>query len=88
MFIVTSEITPPVPEIKTRIFSRETKLWILSTFVFTMLAASVLSYAGILPMDPLNAAIDGFLVATVYVGYRILQAYRVLRLRQKRSIDA
>jgi hypothetical protein len=62
-------------------------MWILSTFVFTMLAASVLAYFRFLPMDPFNAAIDGFLVATVYVGFRIFLAYRTLKLREKTSIE-
>jgi hypothetical protein len=74
---------PSPPEIRSKIFSRETNAWIVATFVLTMLAASVLSYTGVLITDPVTAAIDGFLVASVYVGYRILQAYRVLRLRSK-----
>jgi len=34
-------------------------------------------------MDPISAAIDGFLVAIVYVGFRIALAYRAVRLRSK-----
>ncbi len=63
-------------------------MWIIATFIFTILTASVLSYTGFLITDPLTAAIDGFLVAIVYVGWRVVQAYRVLRLREKMNSEA
>lgn len=79
-----SEVTvPSTHTIRAQVFSRGNIAWIIATFTLTMLAASVLSYTGFLVTDPLTAAIDGFLVATVYVGWRVIQAYRVLRLRAK-----
>jgi len=81
---VTSSSTPPI---RTQVFSREHIVWIIATFTLTMLAASVLSYTGFLVTDPLTAAVDGFLVAIVYVGWRVLQAYRVLRLRAKMNSE-
>jgi len=84
-----SEVTSAsAPAIRTQVFSRENTLWIIATFTLTMLAASVLSFTGFLVTDPLTAAVDGFLVATVYVGWRVLQAYRVLRLRAKMNSEA
>lgn len=80
---IASEVTP----IKMQIFSRQNKLWIIATFVLTMATAALLSYTGFLSTDPISAAIDGFLVAIVYVGYRVFQAYRVLRLREKMNIE-
>ena len=81
---IAPEVTPPM---KTEIFSRQNNAWIVATFVLTMAAASLLAYTGFLPTDPITAATDGFLVALVYVGYRVLQAYRVLRLRAKMNIE-
>ena len=80
--------SPSTPTIRNQVFSREHKAWIVATFVLTMLSASLLSYVGVLATDPLSAAVDGFLVATVYVGWRVIQAYRVLRLRAKMNSEA
>ena len=80
---IASEVIP----IKTQIFNRQSSMWIVSTFVLTMAAAAVLSYTGFLPTDPISAATDGFLVAIVYVGFRVLNAYRVLRLRAKMNSE-
>lgn len=80
---LTDDVTPSLPSLQTPIFTRRTNIWIVSTFVFTVLTASALSYTGFLATDPVTAAIDGFLVAIVYVGYRVLNAYRVRGLRSK-----
>ncbi|MFW9959043.1 MAG: hypothetical protein ACFFCT_13310 [Candidatus Odinarchaeota archaeon] len=77
------DVTPSVHAIRSQIFTRQTNMWIISIFVFTILTASVLSYTGFLQTDPLTAAIDGFLVAIVYVGFRVLNAYRALRLHSR-----
>ena len=84
-----SEVTSPsTPALRTQVFSRAHIVWIITTFTLTVLAASVLSHTGFIVTDPLTAAVDGFLVATVYVGWRVLQAYRVLQLRTKMQTEA
>jgi len=55
--------------------------------VLTPITAYYLSIGGYLPMDPIIAAISGFLVAIVYVGYRVVMVYRVVRLRSKMNVD-
>jgi hypothetical protein len=52
----------------------------LSTFVLTPLTAAVLAATGYIPMDPLAAAISGLLVSFMYVGFRVINALRRLRL--------
>ena len=87
--VTLSEITTPLtPTIRAQVFSRRHTAWIVATFIFTILTASILSYTGYLATDPFTAAIDGFLVASVYVGWRVLQAYRVVRLRMKMQSEA
>ncbi|MDH4212928.1 MAG: hypothetical protein OEV85_03315 [Candidatus Thorarchaeota archaeon] len=74
------DVAPLVYTIRSKIFTRRFNIWIVSIFVFTILAASTLSYAGFIQTDPLTAAVDGFLVAIFYVGFRLYKAYRVVRL--------
>ena len=81
------DTTPSIQTIQSQIFSRQTNMWIVSTFVFTIMTASALSYTGFLQTDPLTAAVDGFLVAIVYVGFRVLNAYRALRLHSRVKIE-
>ena len=84
-----SEVTSPsTPALRTQVFSRAHIVWIITTFTLTVLSASVLSYTGFIVTDPLTAAVDGFLVATIYVGWRVFQAYRVLKLRANKSSEA
>ncbi|MFW9909959.1 MAG: hypothetical protein ACFFEF_15430 [Candidatus Thorarchaeota archaeon] len=40
------------------------------SFIFTPITAWLLSFYGFIPFEPLHAAIMGFGVAIVYVGYR------------------
>lgn len=86
VIVLVDEIAPENAPIITQIFSRQYSMWIVATFVLTMAAASLLAYTGFLSTDPISAATDGFLVAIVYVGYRVLNAYRSLRLRAKMNI--
>lgn len=88
MIVLTDGIAPDITPIRSQIFTRQSNMWIVSTFVLTMATAVLLSYTGIYPLDPISAATDGFLVAIVYVGFRVLNAYRVLRLRAKMNIEA
>jgi len=80
---LTNEIDTPLPSFQTQIFNPMSVAWIVTTFVLTPITAYYLSIMGFLPMDPISAAIDGFLVAIVYVGFRIALAYRAVRLRSK-----
>ena len=87
MIVLVDVIATDVSPMKTQIFSRQANLWIVATFVLTMAVASLLSYTGFLSTDPITAAVDGFLVSIVYVGYRVLNTYRVRRLRVKMNIE-
>ncbi len=83
---MTEDIPKPLPTMQTVMFSPKTMAWLVSTFVLTPITAYYLSIGGYLPMDPIIAAISGFLVAIVYVGYRVVMVYRVVRLRSKMNI--
>ncbi len=78
---IAPEITPTM-----KLFNRQSTAWIIATFALTMASAALLSYTGFLPTDPITAATDGFLVAIVYVGFRVLLGYRALRMRAKMNI--
>lgn len=80
---MTDYSASPVPTMKLLILNHKSLAWIATTFVLTPVTAYYLSIAGYLPMDPINAAINGFLFSIVYVGYRVLQVYRVVKLRSK-----
>jgi len=87
VIVLTDGIATEVSPMNTQIFSRQANMWIVATFVLTMATAYLLSYTGFLSTDPITAAIDGFLVSIVYVGYRVLNASRVRRLRAKMNIE-
>ncbi len=80
---MTEDNSTPLPTMKTVMFDSNSIAWLVSTFVLTPITAFYLSLMGYLPMDPITAAISGFLVAIVYVGYRVVMAYRVIKLRSK-----
>ena len=84
---MTDNSAPPVPTMKSLMLNQKSLAWLVATFVLTPVTAYYLSIAGYLPMDPVNAAIDGFLFSIVYVGYRVLQAYRVVKLRSKMNVN-
>jgi hypothetical protein len=86
VIVLSDGIVPEITPIKSQLFNRQNISWIIATFVLTMAAASLLSYMGFLPMNPITAATDGFLVANVYVGYRVFLGYRALRMRAKMNI--
>ena len=71
--------------IRPEFFTIRDYIWMISTFAITPIVASLLSIGGYIPVDPYTAAIDGLLVSIVYVGYRILDAYRRLTLYCKQS---
>ena len=62
------------------LFSQKAYAWMISTFILTPLAAAVLAITGFLPTSPMIAAIDGLLVSFMYVGFRVVNAMRCLRL--------
>ena len=53
--------------------------WILATFLLTPATAMFLANNGFIPRDLVSAAIDGFLVALMYVGFRVGYRYFALR---------
>ncbi len=77
---------PQVPTMKSLMFNRKSLAWITATFVLTPITAYYLAMAGYILMNPVDAAINGFLFSIVYVGFRVLQAYRVVRMRSKKSV--
>ncbi|TFG35003.1 hypothetical protein EU527_00715 [Candidatus Thorarchaeota archaeon] len=68
---------------KSAYFTTKDYVWMVSTFATTPIVASMLSIAGYIPIDPITAAIDGFIVSIVYVGYRVLDAYRKISLHRR-----
>ena len=58
-------------------------IWMIGIFVFTPLAAMALAITSHIPTSPLIAAIDGLLVSYMYVGFRIVNAWRRQRLHSK-----
>jgi len=78
---------PQVPTMKSLMFNRKSLAWITATFVLTPVTAYYLAMAGYILMNPVDAAINGFLFSIVYVGFRVLQAYRVVRMRSKKNVN-
>jgi hypothetical protein len=86
VIVLSDGIVPEITPNKVQLFSQQNITWIIATFVLTIASASLLAYTGFLPTDPITAATDGFMVAIVYVGYRVFLGYRVLRMRAKMNI--
>ena len=80
---LTDNTAPPVPTMKSLMFNHKSLSWIVATFVLTPVTAYYLAMAGYILMAPIDAAINGFLFSIVYVGFRVLQAYRAIKLRSK-----
>ena len=57
------------------------KSWILTTFLLTPATAVFLANNGFIPRDLVSAAIDGFLVALMYVGFRVGYRHWALKTR-------
>ncbi len=83
---LTDYTAPQVPTMKSLMFNRKSLAWIAATFVFTPITAYYLAMVGYILMNPVDAAINGFLFSIVYVGFRVLQAYRVVRMRSKKNV--
>ena len=64
-------------------FSQKAYAWMISTFILTPLAAAALAITGFIPTSPMIAAIDGLLVSFMYVGFRVVNAWRRLRLYKR-----
>ena len=60
-----------------------TKTWILGTFLLTPITAVFLAYYGFIPYDLVSAGINGFIVALVYVGFRLGYRHWALKTRTK-----
>jgi hypothetical protein len=58
-----------------------TRSWILATLLLTPATALILAELGFISLDPILAVIDGFLVALVYVGFRV--GYRHFALKSR-----
>ncbi len=84
---VTDNTAPPVPTIRSQIFNRLSIAWLVATFVLTPITAYYLAMAGYIPMNPVDAAINGFLFSIVYVGYRVIRVYRAIKMRSKMNAN-
>ena len=80
---LTDNTALQVPTMKLLMFNRRSLAWITATFVLTPITAYYLAIAGYILMTPVDAAINGFLFSIVYVGFRVLQVYRIVKLRSK-----
>lgn len=65
------------------LFGQRDYAWMIATFVITPLTASALAIAGYIPTDPMTAAIDGLLVSFMYVGFRVINAWKRLQTYKK-----
>lgn len=83
---MTDNTALQVPTMKLLMLNRRSLAWITATFVLTPITAYYLAIAGYILMNPVDAAINGFLFSIVYVGFRVLQAYRVVRMRSKTDV--
>ncbi len=54
--------------------------WMLATFVLTPITAAALARTGYIPMNPYIAAVNGLLVSFMYVGFRVINAWRRYQL--------
>jgi len=84
---MTDNTAPQVPTMKLLMFNRRSLAWITATFVLTPITAYYLAITGYILMNPVDAAINGFLFSIVYVGFRVLQAYRIVKLRSKTNVN-
>jgi len=73
-----TNITPTL--VNRPFFEQRDYAWMLATFVLTPLTAVALVFTGYIHVDPMMAAIDGLLVSFMYVGFRVINAWRRLRL--------
>jgi hypothetical protein len=61
-------------------YNARTYVWMLTTLILTPLTAGFLAATGHIPFDIQMAVLDGFLVALVYIGFRVFTAERQTRL--------
>lgn len=61
-------------------YNARTYVWMLMTLILTPLTAGVLAAGGYIPFDIQMAMLDGFIVALVYIGFRVFNAERQARL--------
>ena len=81
MVVSMSNNTNITPTLVNRpFFEQRDYAWMLATFVLTPLTAAALAVTGFIPTDPMMAAVDGLLVSFMYVGFRVINAWRRLRL--------
>ena len=65
-------------------FEQKDYAWMLATFILTPLTAAVLAMTGYISMSPMMAAISGLLVSFMYVGFRVVNFMRRVRLYNRR----
>ncbi|MHA2084859.1 MAG: hypothetical protein ACXABD_13960 [Candidatus Thorarchaeota archaeon] len=73
-------------EPQSALMSRTGWVSVILTLTLTPLAAVFLSEFGYIQLDVITAAIDGFLVALVYVLFRVGNAKRVENLKAKSGL--
>ena len=65
------------------LFDMNDYAWMVATFVLTPLTAAALAVTGYIQTDPVVAAVSGLLVSFMYVGFRVINAWRRFRLYRK-----
>ena len=65
-------------------FEQKDYAWMVSTFILTPITAAVLAMTGYISISPMMAAISGLLVSFMYVGFRIVNFMRQVRLYKRR----
>jgi len=65
-------------------FEQKDYAWMLATFILTPITAAVLAMTGYISISPLMAAISGLLVSFMYVGFRVVNFMRRVRLYKRR----
>ena len=61
-------------------YNARTYVWMLTTLILTPVTAGLLAAGGYIPFDIRMAVLDGFIVALVYIGFRVFNAERQTRL--------
>jgi len=64
-------------------FEQRDYAWMFATFVLTPLTAAALAVTGYITMNPFTAAVSGLLVSFMYVGFRVINAWRRFQLYTK-----
>lgn len=66
-------------------YNTRTYIWMITILILTPLTAGFLAAAGYIPFDIQLAVFNGFIVALVYIGFRVFNTERQSRLMASRA---